>query len=1039
MAHIELQLHWIRLSLDEGAVLLQAAGFPDCSSIAATDKAAERALTRLLESRLDTLTRHRHCSVLPAELSASTTLVALEAPARQPEWRSPVALTLDVLHYTDAAQRAHALVPALGLALCADDRATLDTLLPQHLDLLLRKLQPRARLRELAALERRQGLSLRAARVSLQVPSPRQLETRGQTIEAPSTLHEVSEPIPTMRAFELEAEVERLRAMLGGESAHSVLLVGPPGCGKTTLVADLARRHPYPGVEFRHASGASLVAGQSGFGQWQARIQALVRELAAGKAILHLGALTELMEVGRTRQGEQSMAGYLRGDIARGSIRVICECTPEQMAAIERDEPGLIAAFRVLELQPPDAERTRRILGREAAALNAPQSEAWLAWVERLHRRYAGYSAHPARCLRFLRECLQAQADATQSEVTRRFARETGLPEWLLDDAQPFDQAAALAHFEQRVMGQSAAVAALVARIAAIKADLHRGGRPLGSFLLVGPTGTGKTELAKTLAEYLFGSAQRLTRFDLSQASDPASVLKLIGSRAYGSPEGLLTARIREQPFSVLLLDEFEKAHPSFFDLLLQMLGDARLTDGSGRVADFSNCMILLTSNLGASDAQRRPAGFVAQPAARAADFEEAVRRFVRPELLNRLDAILPFDALDPTRIRQIAAREVERALRRDGLRQRGIALEVDAATLDALAARGFDPQLGARQLKRAIERELVVPIAEALCADPAARRLQRDADGRYRTLSTAASGASALAQAQATQDLRQAAQRVAHCEALQTLRDEATLLRQRLQRLARRGLPPAAGSSARLALIETLDARVGRLIAAATQAEDRALAAVWDPQAPTTAIEPLSALRTELSACRQQLLRCRYEQPDECHLLLRSDHASWLHELCLGCLALASQGQCQLLQVIERQGDRALLRDPDAARDRLQQEPQNHLSGAILALRGPLFRPLFAGEAGLHLLRPREGQVRYGLLQLIEPPYVLPTDWHAPLAERHLPRRRSFDEVQGECQDGPERAQRMPWSGEPACQLMARQARVALQRSIDAVDQVPA
>lgn len=1035
MAHLELDLHWISLPLDEGTVLLQAAGFPGCSCVATSAKAAERALTRLIESKLDQLTRHRHNIALPTGLDTQSTSIQLTAPLRQAEWRVPVSLTLDVLHYVDAAQRPHALVPALNLVVAANDEQSLRESVSEQIQILLRKVDPRARLRELARLEQRQGTILRRGRVALQMPSPRQLATRELRSDAPSVLAEVSEPMPPMRAFELEADLLRLREALNGEAAHSVLLVGPPGCGKTTLVAELSRSHALPGVEIRHASGASLVAGQSGFGQWQARVQALVRELAAGKAVLHLGALTELMEVGRTRQGEQSIAGYLRADIARGAIRVISECTPEQLSAIERDEPGLVGAFRVLEIRAPDRDRTRWILANEALALKSPQSDDWIAWVERLHRRYAGYSAHPARCLRFLRECLQSQARPSLEDVTRLFAQQTGLPEWLLDEAQRFDADAALAHFEEQVMGQRAAVAAIVARVAAIKADLHRAGRPLGSFLLIGPTGTGKTELAKTLAAYLFGHRNRLTRFDLSQATDPASVQKLIGSRAYGSPEGLLTARIREQPFSVLLLDEFEKAHPSFFDLLLQILGDARLTDGNGRVADFSNCMILLTSNLGAADAQRRPAGFASSSGAHAADFADAVRRFVRPELLNRIDAILPFESLDAARIRAIASREVGLALRRDGLRQRAIEVQLDPAAVDALAANGFDAQLGARQLKREIEAQLIVPLAEALCAEPLARGVLHARDGSFRTVSVAAGASSApLAQAEAARLLRTDAQRLRRCQSMQALRDESTLLRQRLKRIAR-GRPAAAGASERVAQVDALSSRVERLLSDVTAAEDQALAAVWDPHAEPTA-QALMPLRAELQQCRLQLFRARSAHPDQAYLLVRSDHASCLHELLNGCLLLAANGQMQALQLIERRGDQMQIRDADPRRDQaLYDQPHAALVGVILAVHGALFRPLFAGECGLHIFRPRDGNVRHGLLQLVDLPFALPPDWNAPLAERHVLRRRTFDEARNECQDGPDKAQRMPWDGLPARHLMARQARVALQRAIDAVD----
>lgn len=301
----------------------------------------------------------------------------------------------------------------------------------------------------------------------------------------------------------------------------------------------------------------------------------------------------------------------------------------------------------------------------------------------------------------------------TGKDVVAAFAAETGLPRFLLDGDEPLRLDEAREFFSRRVMGQPRAVDLVVDVLATVKAGLSPPGRPVSSMLLIGPTGVGKTETAKALAEFMYRSPTRMIRVDMSEYADVAAVDRLIGGSL--SKEGLLTAKIREQPFSVVLLDEFEKAHPSFFDLLLQVLGEGRLTDGAGRVADFGNAIVLMTSNLGADSFGRASPGF------RPADdrlqqserhFTDRVREFVRPELFNRIDRIVPFSPLDRATIRAIARRELDKVRSRDGIHHRRLALEVEPAVVDFLAERGYEPRYGARPLQRAIDRRLATRLA---------------------------------------------------------------------------------------------------------------------------------------------------------------------------------------------------------------------------------------------------------------------------------------------------------------------------------------
>jgi DNA polymerase III delta prime subunit len=261
----------------------------------------------------------------------------------------------------------------------------------------------------------------------------------------------------------------------------------------------------------------------------------------------------------------------------------------------------------------------------------------------------------------------------------------------------------------------------MVAKIAAISqvalcVYINDPDRPLGVFLFLGPTGVGKTECAKAVARYLFGNADRLLRFDLNEYGEPGASARLVGT--FAQPEGLLTSAIRRQPFAVVLFDEVEKAHPEVFDLLLQVLGEGRLTDALGRTADFTNALIVLTSNLGVREAEAA-FGFRQDEAARDAVFVRAAERFFRPEFVNRIDRIVPFARLGRDHMRAVARKLIEDVFGREGLVQRKCLLSVEGPALERVVDQGYDPLLGARALKRSIERALVQPVAERLAVLP--------------------------------------------------------------------------------------------------------------------------------------------------------------------------------------------------------------------------------------------------------------------------------------------------------------------------------
>jgi ATP-dependent Clp protease ATP-binding subunit ClpC len=284
-------------------------------------------------------------------------------------------------------------------------------------------------------------------------------------------------------------------------------------------------------------------------------------------------------------------------------------------------------------------------------------------------------------------------------------SRRTGIPVSQLTQEERERRLGLEAQIHERVVGQDEAVDAVARAVRRARAGLGDPNRPVGSFLFLGPTGVGKTELARALAETLFGDEDAMVRLDMSEFQERHSVSRLVGApTGYVGYEdaGQLTETVRRRPYSVLLLDEIEKAHADVFNILLQLLDDGRLTDGQGRTVDFRHTVVIMTSNLGADRIQAH--------ARRKESFEDLkdelmdiLRQSFRPELLNRIDEIIVFRSLDRDQLMQITPLLLDRGARR--MRAQGVELKVSDEAVQYLANAGFDPQYGARPLRRAIQR----------------------------------------------------------------------------------------------------------------------------------------------------------------------------------------------------------------------------------------------------------------------------------------------------------------------------------------------
>jgi ATP-dependent Clp protease ATP-binding subunit ClpC len=732
MLKLPFRLEIAELTLDSGERLLLPLFFPEISAVG-------RNVEKLIEEvhrGAAWIVQHEVAGDLHRRRPAATpqvrsTQIELAPPRGNAAWTRPVEMAFPTLVWPHGAA-VIAYVPALDIEVVAEDEEQLQKLLPGHIRFALLRTKAAASLRPLVWLQRARQVRVITSPLEIAVRTPRE-RAAGHEQEQPSTLRDVTSDLTAVArhpAYERDELVTRLAEALTGRRPRSVLLVGASGVGKTAIVAELARRRDafvLGQKPLRATTGARLVSGMTGYGMWQERCQNLCREAAKHKAIIHFGNLVELMEVGKHEGNQQGVASFLRPYFERGDVLAICECTPEQLAHIERLMPNLLDVFLQIRVEEPTASQNKSILRRYAAARNVALAGETLDAIDRLHHRYATYSASPGRPLRFLHNLLEdagpprgragsRELSLDAATVTAAFSAETGLPLDLLDESRPLDLRAARRWFGERILGQEHAVDLVIDLLAAVKAGLTRPQRPIASLLFIGPTGVGKTEMAKALAEFLYHDPRRMTRIDMSEYADPLAADRLIGGTY--REEGFLTAQVREQPFGVVLLDEFEKAHSRLFDMLLQVLGEGRLTDAAGRLADFSNAVIIMTSNLGAEEHKKASLGFGDgdQPAGRIREhYLRAVRRFLRPELFNRIDRVVPFNPLDGELLRRIARRELDLLERRDGVHYRDLHLELTDQLAARLTEKGYNPRYGARPLKRAMERELLAPLADAL------------------------------------------------------------------------------------------------------------------------------------------------------------------------------------------------------------------------------------------------------------------------------------------------------------------------------------
>lgn len=561
----------------------------------------------------------------------------------------------------------------------------------------------------------------------------------------PSTLESVARPLHRLQdqkdapgAFERDVEVDRLLQSLTDERNRSALLVGPSGAGKTAVVQEAVSRilsedvpEPLAQTPVWRISGGRLTAGAHFFGDWQERVLEIVDELEASGGLLFVDNLAELVTATSGDDGSEGVAGLLYPHVESGSLSLITELRPEQLDLVEQRNPTFVHALQRIWIDPMDGARTDAVLervsfrlGRQHGVRLAPETrQKIVALVE----RFRASDALPGPAVELAERVARTHRDdAIEPESRSRpelqprhaveaLASETGLPEELLDPNTDFSAADVRTFFEERIFSQPEAIDAMTDLVTILRAGLNPPDRPMGSYLFIGPTGVGKTQTALTLAEYLFGDEDRLLRFDMSEFQDRWSAARLVG-RAKGDA-GQLVRRVREEPFSVILLDEIEKAHETVFDMLLQVLGEGRLSDGLGQTVSLTNTVVVMTSNLGAEGPSNL--GFEGSDTASDERLERhyvgEVESYFRPEFVGRLDRIVAFSPLGDDTARQLVERALEETLSREGLSRRDIEVVVDDAVVSHLVDQGFDERYGARPLRQTVEHEITARLADFL------------------------------------------------------------------------------------------------------------------------------------------------------------------------------------------------------------------------------------------------------------------------------------------------------------------------------------
>ena len=556
----------------------------------------------------------------------------------------------------------------------------------------------------------------------------------GRPQNALPTLEAVAEPCVSLRkqlsqGWGRETHIKELAHRLSHEKAN-VILVGESGAGKTTVLVQAARKAERENIDeqdissrtsknrFWLTSGSRLIAGMKYLGQWEQRCEQVVEELSDIGGVLCIENLLALVEAG-TDPGN-SVAQFFQPYLEQGELQLITEATASELEACRRLLPGFLELFQIMKLPTFSRKEAVGVLDHVAAwhTQNSPVEveRGVTELIYRLFSRFLPYQAFPGQATVFLGELFERAVQQNwekiaQSNAITAFIQLTGLPELFVKDELPLDPEAVVETLRKAVIGQEEALRTAAGLITTFKASMNDPKKPIGSLLFCGPTGVGKTQLAKTLSQFFFGhgdEANRLIRLDMSEYAGPNAAERFLHDS--GSRPSKWIRQIRRQPFAVVLLDEIEKASPEVFDVLLGVLDEGRLTDPYGRVTTLRSAIIIMTSNLGAH--RMGSFGFSQGPGVA---YEDEAEKFFRPEFFNRIDAVVNFKPLDQQTAKAIVTKELTEIADREGLAKTQLQLSWTDKLVQYMVQAGIDQRYGARPLQRTLEAELVGPLARFL------------------------------------------------------------------------------------------------------------------------------------------------------------------------------------------------------------------------------------------------------------------------------------------------------------------------------------
>ena len=528
-------------------------------------------------------------------------------------------------------------------------------------------------------------------------------------------------------------ELESIALALGRRSKNNVLLVGDPGVGKTAIAEGMAFNIVQGNVpeflkeyQVYNLDIGAMLAGSKYRGDFEERFKLVLNALKKkGKTIMFVDEAHMMNGAGAGgANSSNDLANMLKPALTKGDLKVVASTTWEEYRKFFESDRALMRRFQRVTVDEPSAEVTNDILNGIKKYYedyhNTTITQEAIDEAIKLSVKYQTDKKLPDKaidlidvaCSRFNLKDKVEQKIVGSEEIQYELAKIIKLPEEQVAEKETENLAHLEDNLKKAVYGQDTAIANIVDKILVAQAGLKPDNKPIGSFVFMGPTGVGKTETAKQLAKQL---GVQLVRFDMSEYQEKHAVAKLIGSPpgyvGYEDSAGLLITKLQEHPNCVLLLDEIEKAHPDVSQILLQVMDNGKLMGSNGKVADARNCVLILTTNLGATEAEKNTIGFGGEWENAYEDTE--LKKFFAPEFRNRLDGTITFGKLSKEIMMKIVGKFLVEL--RDMVQSKNITIKIDDKALDALVDKGFDPKMGARPLQRVIDKEIKRPLSREM------------------------------------------------------------------------------------------------------------------------------------------------------------------------------------------------------------------------------------------------------------------------------------------------------------------------------------